>query len=84
MLIGRSAPRVYGRGHGAGDHRLLDLSVDGGHDVTRGFHTLAFHMTLRPGSLAFGASLERSPNGQVVAPAQSQQVNVKAWLMRRI
>jgi len=25
--------------------RLLDRRIDGGHDATRGFHTLTFHMT---------------------------------------
>jgi hypothetical protein len=61
--------------------RLPDRPIDGWQNATRGFHTLTFHMTQRPGM--FGR-YETLPVGELVAPAQFQQLNVKAWLMRRI
>jgi hypothetical protein len=85
---GRGAVREDGVNNTASDPghplavRFLDRLIDGGQDATRGFHTLTFHMTLRPG--ISGADARRCPVGSVVASAQFQQLNVKAWLIRRI
>jgi hypothetical protein len=54
-----------GRGAAAGHHRYppavrrLDRPIDAGHDAARGFHTLTFHMTLRPEFRDLWASLKR-------------------------
>jgi len=64
--------------------RLLDRRSDGGHDATRGFHTLTFHITMRPEYWKPGTSSKRYPSARWSAPGQFQQVNVKAWLIGRI
>jgi len=43
--------------------RRLDRPIDAGPDAARGFHTLTFHMTLRPEFRDLWASLKRCPVG---------------------
>ncbi len=41
--------------------RRLEQPIDGGHDATRGFHTLTFHMTRRPRNAGLGAGSKGCP-----------------------
>jgi hypothetical protein len=71
--VGSSGQQRGNAASGDGDHE---------HNDTRGFHTLHFPLiTLRPNATA---TATRRPNRNVVVHRGFQQLNVKAWLMRRI
>jgi hypothetical protein len=89
--VAEVAPAAFAAG--AADHHhpgaicRLDRLIDGGHDATHGFHTLAFHMTLRPGISGSLGKLETLPgwlSGRVcaISAAKRQSMVNKTYLNR--
>ena len=66
MLVGPGAPRRRRRAGGptrSAGRSPARSSGDGGHDAARGFHTLTFHITLRPEYRKRGATAKPCPVG---------------------